>query len=87
MTRLVGGAEDRATTRCGSIVTGTGPGAAIENITPVMSIRVDGPGAWRMLNSSTNRAETICMRRGYRRSRRTGAGVPCGRVGPMPTDR
>ena len=31
-------------TRCGSIVTGTGPGAAIENITPVMSIRVAGPG-------------------------------------------
>ena len=32
-------------TRCGDRVSGTGDGAAWENITPVMSIRVDGPGA------------------------------------------
>ena len=36
-------------------------GAAIENIAPVRSIRVDGPGAWRISKFSTNRADTMCM--------------------------
>ena len=31
-----------------------GASAAIENIAPVMSIRVDGPGAWRISKFSTN---------------------------------
>ena len=48
-------------TRCGVMVSGAGSGAASENITPVMSIRVDGPGAWRISKFSTNRAETICI--------------------------
>ena len=43
------------------MVTGTLDGAAIENIAPVRSIRVDGPGAWRISKFSTNRADTICM--------------------------
>ena len=33
----------------------------MENIAPVRSIRVDGPGAWRISKFSTNRADTICM--------------------------
>ena len=32
-------------TRCGAKVNGAGDGAAIENIAPVRSMRVDGPGA------------------------------------------
>ena len=36
-------------------------GAACENITPVMSIRVDGPGASRISKFSTNSADTICI--------------------------
>lgn len=48
-------------TRCGSMVTGAEAGAAIENIAPVMSIRVDGPGADRSWKFSTKRAETMCM--------------------------
>ncbi len=47
-------------------MTGTGDGAAMENIAPVMSMRVDGPGACRTSKFSTNSAETICMRGGYR---------------------
>ena len=43
------------------IVSGAGSGAAIENIAPVMSMRVDGPGAWRISKFSTNSADTICM--------------------------
>ena len=40
---------------------GTGSGAAIENIAPVRSMRVEGPGACRISKFSTNSAETICM--------------------------
>ena len=43
------------------MVTGTGDGAAMEKNTPVRSIRVDGPGAWRSLKLSTNSAETMCI--------------------------
>ena len=43
------------------MVTGGADGAAIENITPVRSKRVDGPGAWRWSIPSTNRAETMSM--------------------------
>ena len=43
------------------IVTGAGDGAAIENIAPVRSMRVDGPGAWRISKFSTNSADTMCM--------------------------
>ena len=43
------------------IVTGAGDGDAWENITPVMSMRVDGPGAWRNSKFSTNSADTICI--------------------------
>src|SRR5829696_5380263 len=57
-------------TRWGAMVTGAGEGAAIENIAPVKSMRVDGPGAWRISKFSTNSAETICM-------------APKGTVGPM----
>jgi len=39
------GAQKINATRCGESVTGTGDGAAIENIAPVRSMRVDGPGA------------------------------------------
>ena len=42
-------------------MTGTGDGAAIENIAPVRSMRVDGPGAWRISKFSTKSATTICM--------------------------
>ena len=42
------------------IVTGTGVGAAIENITPTRSSRVEGPGAWRISKLSTKTAETMC---------------------------
>ena len=48
-------------TRCGVIVSGAGSGAAIENMAPVRSILVDGPGAWRISKFSTNRADTICI--------------------------
>jgi hypothetical protein len=44
------------------IVTGAADGAAIENIAPVMSMRVDGPGAWRISKFSTKRADTMCIR-------------------------
>ena len=44
------------------IVTGAGDGAAIENIAPVRSMRVDGPGAWRISKFSTKSADTMCMR-------------------------
>ena len=50
-------------TRCGAIVSGAGSGAAIENIAPVRSMRVDGPGAWRSSKFSTNSADTMCMAR------------------------
>ena len=43
------------------IVMGAGVGDAWENITPVMSMRVDGPGAWRNSKFSTNNADTICI--------------------------
>ena len=43
------------------MVSGAGDGAAIENIAPVMSIRVDGPGASRISKFSTKSDETICM--------------------------
>ena len=43
------------------MVTRRGLGAAIENIAPVRSMRVDGPGAWRISKFSTNSADTICM--------------------------
>jgi len=42
-------------------VTGAGCGAAIENIAPVMSMRVAGPGASRISKFSTNSALTMCM--------------------------
>ncbi len=42
-------------------MTGTGEGAAIENIAPVRSMRVDGPGAWRSSKFSTKSADTMCM--------------------------
>src|SRR6266508_2166901 len=42
--------------RWGVIVTGTAVGAASENLMPVRSILVDGPGTWRRLSSSMNRA-------------------------------
>ena len=35
--------------------------AAIENIAPVRSMRVDGPGACRSSKFSTNNADTMCM--------------------------
>ena len=43
------------------MVTGAGDGAAIENIAPVRSMRVDGPGAWRSSKFSTNSADTMCI--------------------------
>src|SRR5262245_11178985 len=48
-------------TRCGAIVRGAGSGAAIENMAPVRSRRVEGPGAWRISKFSTNRADTMCI--------------------------
>ena len=42
-------------------MSGAGDGAAIENIAPVRSMRVDGPGACRISKFSTNRADTMCM--------------------------
>ena len=33
----------------------------MENIAPVRSMRVDGPGAWRISKFSTKSADTICM--------------------------
>lgn len=42
------------------MVTGTGFGDAIENIAPVMSIRVLGPGACRSAKFSTKSTEMIC---------------------------
>ena len=58
------------------IVTGAGDGAAIENIAPVRSIRVDGPGAWRISKFSTNRADTMCMaREGSRRGQTSRRGL------------
>ena len=47
------------------MVTGADEGAAMENMAPVMSMRVDGPGAWRNSKFSTKRAETMCTRAGY----------------------
>ena len=41
------------------MVTGTGPGAAMEKCTPVRSMRVDGPGAARSSMFSMNTAATI----------------------------
>src|SRR6266508_6982894 len=43
------------------MVSGAGEGAAIENIAPVRSMRVDGPGAWRISKFSTKSADTMCM--------------------------
>ena len=60
------------------MVTGTGDGAAIENIAPVRSMRVDGPGAWRISKFSTKRAETICM---------TGDAIRAASGGVRPADR
>src|SRR5688572_14201793 len=61
------------------MVTGAGDGAAIENIAPVRSMRVDGPGAWRNSKFSTNRAETICIA--------ANLASPVGRPSDRPSDR
>src|SRR4051812_40826536 len=58
---LSSGAHQMKATRCGSIVTGAGDGAAMEKNTPVRSMRVEGPGASRRLKLSTNRADTISI--------------------------
>src|SRR5882672_3608380 len=52
------------TTRWGSRVTGGGFGAGSENMIPVRSIRVDGPGTGRTLMFSMNSADTISMTSG-----------------------
>src|SRR5205823_6179515 len=61
-----GGHHTRAT-RWGSMVTGADDGAAIEKNTPFRSMRVEGPGASRRLNPSTNTAETISIVIGWKR--------------------
>src|SRR6478752_4788869 len=58
---LSSGGHQMSATRWGSMVTGAGDGAAIEKNTPVRSMRLDGPGASRMLKLSTNRADTISI--------------------------
>ena len=45
--------------RCGVIVSGAGSGAAWENMTPVRSIRVDGPGTGRRSISTSLRTSAF----------------------------
>src|SRR4051794_24742762 len=47
--------------RWGAMVTGGALGAGGENMIPVRSMRVDGPGAWRRAMFSANSAETMSI--------------------------
>src|SRR3954454_5340747 len=47
--------------RGGAIVTRTRSGARMQDIAPLMSMRVAGPGAWRISQFSTDSALTMCM--------------------------
>src|SRR5688500_11394161 len=57
------GRQRTNTIRCGVIVTGGSDGAGSENMIPLRSIRVLGPGTWRRLMFSQSRAETMSIPR------------------------
>ena len=57
------------------MVTGTGDGAAIENCTPVRSIRVDGPATWRRSILSMKTAARMFIPQSYRWRRGVAGGI------------
>src|SRR3954471_8504782 len=78
------GGQWTITTRWGSMVTGGAEGAGTENWMPLRSMRVEGPGTWRVSMPSMKRAARMSMAseptpaRVRSRHRRAVDGVPAG---------